>query len=53
LGAGWSSQSDQLFAEKACDKVTLKVWAGMYHEIHNEFEQVEAFEVLLDWLEKH
>jgi acylglycerol lipase len=33
--------------------VTLKVWDGMYHEIHNEPEQAEVFEFTIEWLDKH
>ncbi len=48
-----SLQAVQEFAEKAGDKVTLKVWDGMYHEIHNEPEQAQVFAYMLDWLDKH
>ena len=33
--------------------VTLKVWDGMYHELHNEPEQVEVFKVMIEWLDRH
>lgn len=33
--------------------VTLKLWDGMYHEIHNESEQAEVFKVMIEWLDKH
>lgn len=33
--------------------VTLKLWDGLYHEIHNEPEKVEVLKVMIDWLEKH
>jgi alpha-beta hydrolase superfamily lysophospholipase len=33
--------------------VTLKLWDGLYHEIHNEPEKAEVLKVILDWLEKH
>ncbi|NJC98929.1 MAG: lysophospholipase [Anaerolineales bacterium] len=33
--------------------VTLKLWEGMYHEIHNEPEQAEVFKVMIDWLDGH
>jgi alpha-beta hydrolase superfamily lysophospholipase len=33
--------------------VTLKVWDGLYHEIHNEPEQAEVFKVMIEWLDKH
>jgi alpha-beta hydrolase superfamily lysophospholipase len=48
-----SANASRIFAERAGDKVTLKIWEGMYHEIHNEAEQAEVFKVMLDWLEKH
>lgn len=48
-----SAKASQEFAERAGDKVTLKLWDSMYHEIHNELEKAEVFKVILDWLEKH
>lgn len=33
--------------------VTLKLWEGMYHEIHNEPEQKEVFKVMIEWMEGH
>jgi len=33
--------------------VTLKLWDGMYHEIHNEPENAEVFKVMIEWLDKH
>ncbi|MCI0551358.1 MAG: lysophospholipase [Anaerolineae bacterium] len=32
--------------------VTLKLWDGLYHEVHNEPEKAEVFKVMIDWLEK-
>ncbi len=48
-----SAKASQEFAQKAGDKVTLKIWDGLYHEIHNEPEKAEVFKVMLDWLGKH
>ncbi len=48
-----SAKASQEFAEKAGSKVTLKVWNGLYHEIHNEPEKAEVFRVMLDWLGRH
>ena len=48
-----SAKASQEFAQKAGDKATLKVWEGLYHEIHNEFEKPEVFKTMLEWLEKH
>jgi alpha-beta hydrolase superfamily lysophospholipase len=33
--------------------VTLKLWDGLYHELHNEPEQAEVFKVMVEWLDKH
>lgn len=33
--------------------VTLKLWDGMYHELHNEPEQAEVFKVMIEWLDRH
>jgi alpha-beta hydrolase superfamily lysophospholipase len=44
------------FAKLASEKnkdVTLKLWDGLYHEIHNEPEQAEVFKVMIAWLDKH
>jgi alpha-beta hydrolase superfamily lysophospholipase len=32
---------------------TLKVYEGLYHEIHNEPEQKEVLKEVADWLDKH
>ena len=44
------------FANLASQKnkdVTLKLWDGLYHEVHNEPEQAEVFKVMIEWLDKH
>jgi len=33
--------------------VTLKLWDGMYHELHNEPEQAEVFKVMIEWMDKY
>jgi alpha-beta hydrolase superfamily lysophospholipase len=33
--------------------VTLKLWDGLYHEIHNEPEKEQVFEFMLQWLDGH
>ena len=42
----------RLAGEKNKD-VTLKVWDGLYHEVHNEPEQTEVFKAMVQWLDKH
>ncbi|MBE3067553.1 MAG: alpha/beta hydrolase [Chloroflexi bacterium] len=48
-----SSEASKEFAVKAGSKVTLKLWDGWFHEIHDEPEKVEVFKVMLDWLGKY
>jgi acylglycerol lipase len=45
-----SAQASREFAAQVGDRCTLKIWDGFYHEIHNEPEQGEVFEYLLEWL---
>ncbi len=43
-------------AEKLADLIksecTLKLWDGLYHELHNEFDKDRVFDYLKQWLEK-
>ncbi len=48
-----SAEASRQFADKAGDNVTLRIWDGLYHEIHNEPEQAEVFRVMIEWLDKH
>jgi acylglycerol lipase len=44
------------FAKRAREggaDVTLKLWEGLHHEIHNEPEQTEVFRTIIDWLDAH
>ena len=40
----------QEFAALAPENCTLKLWDGLYHEIHNEPEQNEVFAFMIDWM---
>ena len=40
-------------AREAGGDVTLKLWDGLYHEIHNEPEKVEVFQTMIAWLDGH
>jgi alpha-beta hydrolase superfamily lysophospholipase len=33
--------------------VTLKLWDGMYHELHNESVKADVFQFMIDWLDRH
>lgn len=45
-------ESSQEFAHLVQSDVTLKLWDGFYHEIHNEPEKQTVFAYLLNWLNK-
>jgi alpha-beta hydrolase superfamily lysophospholipase len=46
-----SAPASQEFARRAGEKVTLVLWDGFYHEIHNEPEQAEVFQTMIPWLD--
>lgn len=51
-----SPSGSEDFAKLASENnkdVTLKLWDGLYHEIHNEPEKAEVFKVMIEWLDKH
>lgn len=35
------------------EKITLKIWEGAYHELHNEPEKEEVFNYIFNWLKPH
>ena len=37
---------------EAGNDVTLKLWDGLYHELHNEPEKAEVFKFMTEWLDK-
>ncbi len=45
--------ANQAFARKLQGDVTLKVFEGFYHESHNEPEQQQVLQTVLDWMEHH
>lgn len=38
---------------EAGNSVTLKLWDGLYHELHNEPEKAEVFKFMTEWLDEH
>ena len=47
------SQGSQEFASRVNGDCTVKLWNGLYHEIHNEPEKGDVFAYLLQWLDSH
>ncbi len=48
-----SAKACQEFAEKGRRQSDLKLWNGMYHEIHNELDRSQVFAYMLEWLDRH
>lgn len=45
-----SIEGTKSFAAKNPNMVTLKIWEGFYHEIHNEPEKQQVFDYMAQWL---
>jgi alpha-beta hydrolase superfamily lysophospholipase len=41
------------FASRIKGECTLKIWPGLFHEVHNEPEKQQVFAYLLNWLDLH
>ncbi len=41
------------FAERLSGDVTLKVWEGGRHELHNDLDREKVADLVLAWMEKH
>ena len=47
-----SPKSTEEFANKNPQQVELKLWDGLYHEIHNEPEKQQVFDYIANWLSR-
>lgn len=45
-----SAEASQEFAEKAGSLVTLRIWDGFYHELHNEPEKADVIRTITNWV---
>ncbi len=48
-----SQPASEAFAKRTGGPITYKKWEGMYHEIHNEPQQLEVFNYTLGWMERN
>ena len=44
-------RGSEMLAERAPGPATLKVYPGMYHEVHNEVGRAEVLEDVAAWIE--
>jgi acylglycerol lipase len=47
------AEGSEEFAGKIKGDCTLKIWPGLFHEVHNEPEKEQVFAYLLNWLDAH
>jgi alpha-beta hydrolase superfamily lysophospholipase len=47
------AEGSKEFAGKIKADCILKIWPGLYHEVHNEPEKEQVFEYMLNWLNVH
>jgi len=47
-----SAEASREFASRAGSRCTLKIWEGMYHELHNEYGKDEVLSLIINWLER-
>jgi alpha-beta hydrolase superfamily lysophospholipase len=47
-----SAQATQDFAARVQGNVSCRIWDGLYHEIHNEPEQLQVFQYVWAWMQE-
>jgi alpha-beta hydrolase superfamily lysophospholipase len=47
------AEGSREFAAKIKGDCTIKIWPGMFHEVHNEPEKDQVFDYLRNWLDSH
>ncbi len=48
-----SPEGSKSFSDNSGDNVTLRLWDGFYHELHNEPEKDDVFSFIAGWLGKN
>jgi alpha-beta hydrolase superfamily lysophospholipase len=48
-----SQPASEAFANRVKGDITYRKWEGLYHEIHNEPENVQVLEEIVVWLDAH
>jgi alpha-beta hydrolase superfamily lysophospholipase len=48
-----SVRAGQEFSGRANGNCALKLWDGLYHEIHNEPEQRDVLDYMIRWIDEH
>lgn len=45
-----SAKASELYVMNTSDRTRLKIWEGMYHELHNELQSEEVLNYVWNWL---
>jgi alpha-beta hydrolase superfamily lysophospholipase len=48
-----SAEGSIIFAKNTSGEIKLKLWEGLYHEIHNEPEKYEVLDYTLNWMKNY
>jgi alpha-beta hydrolase superfamily lysophospholipase len=48
-----SAKASENYVMNTSSRTHLKLWEGLYHELHNEPEYKEIFQYILDWLSRY
>ncbi len=48
-----SALASQEFSRNVGKAVTLRIWEGFYHEIHNEPEKADVIQTMVNWLDQN
>lgn len=46
-----SAEKTRQFAAPLSNRITYRVWDGLFHELHNEPQQAEVIKAMLDWMD--
>ena len=47
-----SAPASKEFGERVSGSIQVKIWEGLFHEIHNEPEQDQVFDLALGWIKE-
>ncbi len=48
-----SIEANRLFAQNTKGETTIKLWDGLYHEVHNEPEKDQVIQYMISWINRH
>lgn len=46
-------EATKAFVKRLTSPVDLKIWEGLYHEVHNESIREQVYDYTIDWIDNH